>query len=42
MKNSTIHVCAKTAFLVDLQQKVGELVFSVSCPKIIILEIALN
>jgi hypothetical protein len=34
-----MHVCAKTALLVDLQQKVGELVLSItSCPIIIISE----
>jgi hypothetical protein len=39
MKNTPIQVCAKTVLLVDLQQKVGELVPSTtSCPSIIILE----
>jgi hypothetical protein len=30
MKNTPIHVCAKTAFLVGLQQKVGELGLSMA------------
>jgi hypothetical protein len=43
MKNTPTHVCAKLPLSVDLQQKVGELVLSVtSCPSIIILENALN
>jgi hypothetical protein len=43
MKNTPIHVCAKTAFLDDLQQKVSELVpFTISCPSKIILENTLN
>jgi hypothetical protein len=42
MKNTPIYVCAKTAFVVDLQQK-GELVLSVtSCPAINISENVLN
>jgi hypothetical protein len=33
MRNTPIHVCVKTAFLVDLQQKVGEFVlYTMSCP----------
>jgi hypothetical protein len=43
MKNTPVRICAKTALLVDLQQKVGELVPSIAyCPTIIILESALN
>jgi hypothetical protein len=43
MKNTSIHVFAKTAFLVDVQQKAGELVLSISyCPSIIILETTFN
>jgi hypothetical protein len=43
MKNTPTHICAKTALLFDLQQKVGESVHSInSCPTIIILENALN
>jgi hypothetical protein len=43
MENTPIHVCAKTACFVDLQQKVGELVLSIiSCPSIIISENTLN
>jgi hypothetical protein len=39
MKNTPVHVCAKTAFVGHLQHKVGELVLSVtSCSSIIILE----
>jgi hypothetical protein len=39
MKNTLINICAKTAFLVDYQQKAGELVFSInSCPSKIISE----
>jgi hypothetical protein len=39
MKNTSVHVYAKLLLLVDLQQKIGELVISVtSCPSIIILE----
>jgi hypothetical protein len=39
MKNTPIQVSAKTALLVDLQQKVCELVLSItSCSSIIILE----
>jgi hypothetical protein len=39
MKNTPLHVCAKTALLVDLQHKVGELVLSTtSCPSVITLE----
>jgi hypothetical protein len=41
MKNMPVQVCAETASLVDLQQKVGELVLSkTSCPIIIILGIS--
>jgi hypothetical protein len=43
MKNTPIYGCAKTAFVVDLQQNVGGLVLSItSCPTVIILENALN
>jgi hypothetical protein len=39
MKNTPLHVCAKIALLVDLQQKVGEIVIStISCPSVITLE----
>jgi hypothetical protein len=38
MENTAIHVCGETALSVDLQQKVGELVLSITCPSIIILE----
>jgi hypothetical protein len=42
-KITPIHVCAKTAFAVDSQKNVGELILSItSCPTIIILENALN
>jgi hypothetical protein len=37
LKYTPINVCAKTALLIDLQQKAGELVISIiSCPLIII------
>jgi hypothetical protein len=39
MKTTPVHVCTKTAFFVDLQQKVGELFLPITyCPIIIILE----
>jgi hypothetical protein len=39
MKTIPTHVCARTALLADLQQKVGELILSItSCPSTIILE----
>jgi hypothetical protein len=37
-----VHVCAKLPLFSDLQQKVGELVLSITCPSIIILENTLN
>jgi hypothetical protein len=43
MNTAPIHVCAKNFLLLDLQQKIGELVLSItSCPTIIILENDLN
>jgi hypothetical protein len=43
MKSTPIHVCTKTAFLVDLQEKVSELVLSITySPSIIILENTTN
>jgi hypothetical protein len=40
MKNTPIHICAKTAFVSHLQQKVGKLVLSItSCISFIILYI---
>jgi hypothetical protein len=43
MKNSAVLLCAKIVILVDLRQKVGELVLSIiSCPTIINLENTLN
>jgi hypothetical protein len=43
VKNAPISICTKTAFVVELQQEVGELVISIrSCPSIIILENTLN
>jgi hypothetical protein len=42
-RNTPTHVCAKLPLLVDLQQKVGELVPSInSYPSIITLENTLN
>jgi hypothetical protein len=43
MTNTAIHVCAKTVFVFDLQQEVGELVLSItSSHSIISLEAVLN
>jgi hypothetical protein len=43
IKNTHIYVCVKLPLLVDLQQKLGPLVFPVtSCPTIIILNHTLN
>jgi hypothetical protein len=36
MKNTPIHICAKTAIVVELQQEVGEALSVISCPSIII------
>jgi hypothetical protein len=43
MKNTPIQICAELPLLVELQQKVGKLVLSISsCPSFIILKNNLN
>jgi hypothetical protein len=43
MENTPIHVCAKVPLLVGHQQKVGELILSITpCPAIIILRNTFN
>jgi hypothetical protein len=43
MISTPTHVCAKTTFVANLQQKVGELVLSINfCASIIILQNTLN
>jgi hypothetical protein len=43
IKTTPIHVCAEAEFLVDLQQKIGELVLSItSCPSAIVSVNTLN